>query len=43
MNKCDFCPESKLVRGKLVCPYSTCLLSWDKIKIIMENICKGDD
>ena len=40
MNKCDFCPDSKLIKGKLVCPYRVCLLPWDKIQIIMAHICK---
>lgn len=43
MNKCDFCPDARLVKGKLECPYSICLLSWDKIQEIMKRICKGDE
>lgn len=36
MNKCDFCPHSRLENGKLVCPYSICWLSKKELKEIYE-------
>ena len=35
MCKCDFCQRSRLVNGKLVCPYTNCVLcSWEIDKIL---------
>ena len=41
MTKCDFCPDSVLIKGKLVCPYDgACMLSSEKIKEILKAISK---
>ena len=35
MTKCDFCQRSRLVNGKLVCPYTHCVLcSWQLEEIL---------
>lgn len=38
MNKCDFCPNSVLVNGKLVCPHNVCLLSSQDLKNMLEKL-----
>lgn len=38
MNKCDWCPNSRLVNGKLVCPYSICMLPKSEIKNILKEL-----
>ena len=40
MNKCDLCPDSELIHGKLVCPYEACMLTkseWEKILAVLEK------
>lgn len=37
MCKCDWCPYSKMVNGKLVCPWSTCSLTQHNIEDILKH------
>lgn len=38
MKKCDFCKYSHLKNGKLVCPYSICVLNNNELKEIYDVI-----
>lgn len=38
MCKCDWCPESKLVDGKMVCSYTSCVLEEREIEKIMRYV-----
>lgn len=41
MNKCDLCPNSRLEKGKIVCPWSICMLSkseLERIYKVFENL-----
>lgn len=38
MCKCDWCPESKLVDGKMVCSYTSCVLKESEIEKIMQYV-----
>ena len=40
MNKCDFCPESRLVDGKLTCPYFSCALTDSQLKEMLKAVAK---
>lgn len=40
MNKCDFCPHSRLKKGKLVCPWAYCILDSEDLEKIYK-IVKG--
>lgn len=42
MTKCDFCPNSHLKNGKLVCPYRVCMLTEDEWYEILDAI-KGEN
>lgn len=43
MNKCDFCVYSKMNNstGRLVCPYSTCILAQHQIDKLLEKMVGG--
>lgn len=38
MIKCDFCPYSRMIEGKLQCPYKVCMLGKDDIAEILKNL-----
>lgn len=38
MNKCDICYLSHLENGKMVCPYSICILTKSQIDKMLKNI-----
>jgi hypothetical protein len=40
MCKCDFCPNSRMVNGKLTCPCVTCTLSTYRIQEILDKLAK---
>lgn len=42
MNKCDFCPHSKNKDGKIVCPFSSCLISGADLQKILRAIERGN-
>lgn len=33
--KCSFCPNSRMKDGKLICPYSSCILLPSQLKDMM--------
>lgn len=38
MTKCDFCPYSRMIEGKLQCPYKVCMIGKDDIAEILKNL-----
>lgn len=39
MKKCDFCPDSVLINGKLVCPFDeVCMLTKSEIAKILDKL-----
>ena len=42
MKKCDFCPNSHLQNGKLICPYRICMLTEWEWEAILDAIREED-
>lgn len=40
MTKCDFCPDSQLINGQLVCPFGHCLLTKSRIDELLDKLAK---
>lgn len=38
MIKCDFCTDSQLINGRLVCPFRCCLMTQSKIDKILDKL-----
>ena len=38
MTKCDWCPNSRMENGRLVCPYQICTLTKSELEKIMKAV-----